>query len=396
MAGSSAIVFVTDDTARTGLDRPLMLTPVAGSSLLSWLCGALRRAGVHRLLLVCRPPWTEEALACCPDSMEVTAAAAEEAADSLHVFLTTADTVVDITTVITGPVIFDRWSAFCAGSEPPETERTPCGAFDVPVEALLCALNDREKAFDFREVLRTSGVSYTDGDGLRPVTSPRELLSWSPVLRRARAEDLEAGGVVIWDPDTLWAGPEVTVGEGTELLPNVYLRGRTTVGTACVLGPDTELTDCTLAGGVRVERSVLRTVRAESRALVGPWALLTGTELGADSSVGPGCVTSDTTLGPGASLIALNYAGESTLGRGARFEPGAVTADRDEERSWRANVGEEARVGANATLNAPVDLGPRSVASPGSTVSENVAEGAMAYTNARQATVKDYYRRLKK
>ena len=191
MAGTSAILFIPDDTGRTGLAQPLLLTPVMGERLLSWLCGTLYRAGTRRLLLVCQDQWTAQALEACPGTILTEAASPGSAGpDRLSDFLAQAEPREEIVTVLTGPVVFDRWTAFCATSEPDQAPGCGCGVWDVAIEALREALSQAEQAedFDFLAFLHAAGVSYTDRDGLYALGSAEDLRAWRTVLRRARGK----------------------------------------------------------------------------------------------------------------------------------------------------------------------------------------------------------------
>lgn len=393
MAGTSAIVFLPDDTARTGLEQPLMLTPVAGSPLLAWLCGAMYRAGVRRMLLVCRQPWTAKALEACPRTIAVTTAAAADASDSLHVFLTTAEAWEDVVTVIPGPVVFDRWTAFCAGPEPAGDARTPCGVRDVPREALLEALEQQDGEFDFIQIIQSSGVAYTDADGLYPLSAPSELTAWRTTLQTARVRELEACGADVWDPRTLWAGPEVTVGEGTQLLPGVILRGATCVGPDCTIGPDSVLTDAVIGAAAVVNASQVTGSTLGAHAQVGPYASVgPGAKLGERAVVGPFVQVSGSTLEADARLEGLNHVANAELAQGAVFAPGAVTAAQE----GPVKLAENACAGANATLTGPVTLGAEAAAAAGSTITEDVPDGAMGSSAGRQSVLKDYLHRRNK
>ena len=63
---------------------------------------------------------------------------------------------------------------------------------------------------------------------------------------------LLAAGVLMLDPAAVWVEDEVTVGEGTLLLPGTILRGKTVIGARCEIGPNTMLTDCTVEDGCTV------------------------------------------------------------------------------------------------------------------------------------------------
>ena len=74
MPGKSAVIFVPDDTAKTGYPQPLMLQSVMGAPLLAWLANSLFDSGVGRFFLACHPERMQAVCACMPEGAEVTAA----------------------------------------------------------------------------------------------------------------------------------------------------------------------------------------------------------------------------------------------------------------------------------------------------------------------------------
>ena len=91
MSGLSAVVFVPDDTGKTGYSRPMMLQAIMGTPLLAWLTRSLAAGGVGRFFLVCHERFLSEARQCFPGDCDLSCAKLEETADQLHVFLSTAD-----------------------------------------------------------------------------------------------------------------------------------------------------------------------------------------------------------------------------------------------------------------------------------------------------------------
>lgn len=136
MAGSSVVIFVPDDTSKTGFVRPLMLSRVMGSPLLSWLVSALAARGCGRFFLVCHEQWAGEARACFPSSVELTVAGSVDAADLLHVFLSTAEDDDAETIVVTGPAVFVSTSLASQADVIP----APSCVYHVAREALMEAL----------------------------------------------------------------------------------------------------------------------------------------------------------------------------------------------------------------------------------------------------------------
>ena len=84
MSDLSAVVFVPDDTAKTGFSRPMMLQAIMGTPLLSWLTRSLAAGGVGRFFLVCHERFLSEAKHCFPDGCELSCAKLEETACLLY------------------------------------------------------------------------------------------------------------------------------------------------------------------------------------------------------------------------------------------------------------------------------------------------------------------------
>ena len=91
MPGLSAVVFIPDDTAKTGYSRPMMLQNIMGTPLLSWLASSLIAGGVGRFFMVCHERFRRDVRACIPDDVGFFCPAQEAVSDQLHVFLSTAD-----------------------------------------------------------------------------------------------------------------------------------------------------------------------------------------------------------------------------------------------------------------------------------------------------------------
>ena len=106
MLGLSAVIFVPDDTAKTGLPQPLLLQNVLGAPLLAWLTDSLYHDGIGRFFLVCHDKYVEQACHCLPAHAEVMTTMDSNPADLLHVFLSTTDTDETDITVVAGPVIY--------------------------------------------------------------------------------------------------------------------------------------------------------------------------------------------------------------------------------------------------------------------------------------------------
>src|SRR5207245_6678069 len=79
--------------------------------------------------------------------------------------------------------------------------------------------------------LAVETVSLDDPREILGVNSRRELADVTAILKTTKNDALMAAGVTLIDPASAWIGPDVTVGPDTILHPNVYLEGRTRIGS---------------------------------------------------------------------------------------------------------------------------------------------------------------------
>lgn len=296
MAGISAVVFIPDDTSKTGYTRPLMLQRMMGSPLLSWLISSLQAEGVGRFFLVCHDRYLTEARACFPADVELQTSGNQNAADVLHVFLSTAEDEQSDVVVVTGPALLLRAAAVTSSLARPVSS---C-VYGVNRDALMQAL-DMTENFDFMEFLHNRGTAFTDRDGVFTITSTEELAQWQPVLNRSHMLQLVRSGVEIWDCDRCYADPQVFVSPGSVLMPGVILRGQTVVGRDCVIGPDVLLESVKVGDGSRVSQS-----------------RISGSNLGFDVQVGPYCrLGPDVNVGNGACIESFVSLAQQTVPDGA-------------------------------------------------------------------------------
>ena len=106
------------------------------------------------------------------------------------------------------------------------------------------------------------------------VNSRKELAELTAILKSNRADELMAAGVTIEDPASAWIGPDVTIGTDTILHPNVYLEGRTRIGSGCEVHSGVRIVDSAIDDGVVINNfCVIVESHVSSGARVGPFRL---------------------------------------------------------------------------------------------------------------------------
>ncbi|MGO5114097.1 UDP-N-acetylglucosamine diphosphorylase [Candidatus Avoscillospira sp. LCP25S3_F1] len=389
MAGTSAVIFVPDDTNKTGYGRPLMLSRIMGSPLLSWLVSALIARGAGRFFLVCHEQWATEARACFPAGVDLMVAGSADAADLLHVFLSTAEDEDRETVVVTGPAVFVSTRLTAQANVIP----APSCVYHVDREALMDALDEK---FSFLEFLRQRGKAYADRDGVYSIRSGEELAAWQPTLNLQHLHDLIRGGVEIWDYQNCYVDPTVRVGKGTVLMPGTILRGGTVIGENCVIGPNALLENTIIGDRTTVNSSQLYDAHVGSDTTVGPFAYIRpNSHIGDHVRLGDFVEVKNSTIGDGTKVSHLTYVGDSDVGRNVNFGCGTVTVNYDRAKKSRTTIEDDAFIGCNTNLVAPVTVGRGAYTGAGSTITDNVPSGALAVARARQTNKREWANRHK-
>lgn len=390
MSGLSAVVFVPDDTAKTQYDRPMMLQPIMGLPLLAWLTRSLAAGGVGRFFLVCHEQFSQQAQGCFPPACELLCAQADQTAEQLRVFLSAAEPDADVI-VVTGPAIIDPFAPEDEVFSGPPVES---GISSVGAQTLLSALDE---AFIFTDFLKSHAVAYTDRDGVYAVSSLPQLTQWQPVLSRSVLYALAEQGVSIWDYDHTYVEPDVRVEAGTQLLPGTILRGKTAIGSGCVIGPNSLLENVQVGASTTVNASQVYDSEIGAHTTVGPFAYVRpGSRLGSHVRCGDFVEVKNSTIGDGTKISHLTYVGDSDVGRNINFGCGTVTVNYDRVQKSRTVIDDGAFIGCNTNLIAPVHVGEGAYIAAGSTVTDDVPPAALAIARARQQNKRDWANRHKR
>ena len=193
------------------------------------------------------------------------------------------------------------------------------------------------------------------------------------------------------DPNTCYAGPRVQVGEGTVLLPGTILRGETVIGKNCEIGPNSMIRDCTVGEGVTVNASQLNESTVDDGTTVGPFAYIRpNCHVGPHVKVGDFVELKNSNIGEGTKISHLTYVGDSDVGGHVNFGCGTVTVNYDGTQKYRTTIGDNAFIGCNTNLVAPVRVGEGAYTAAGSTITDEVPADSLARARARQTVKKQW------
>jgi bifunctional UDP-N-acetylglucosamine pyrophosphorylase/glucosamine-1-phosphate N-acetyltransferase len=223
---------------------------------------------------------------------------------------------------------------------------------------------------------------------------PWQLAQLERAFQRRMARALCEAGVRLADPARVDVRGEVQVGRDVEIDVDVVLEGRVVLGDGVRIGPFCRLKDVALAAGSEVRAHCdLDGVVADGAVQVGPFARLRpGTRLAAGVHIGNFVETKQATLGAGSKANHLSYLGDAELGAGVNIGAGTITCNYDGANKHRTVIGDEAFIGSNSALVAPITIGAGATVGAGSTLGKDAPPDALTLARARQVTLPGWKR----
>ncbi len=196
-------------------------------------------------------------------------------------------------------------------------------------------------------------------------------------------------GVTFMDFEHTYIDETVKIGSGTVIYPNCTLENGTVIGENCMLLPNSRMSNAQVADKVTIESSVLLDCRVGSGTTVGPFAYLRpNTVIGANCRIGDFVEIKNSHIGDLTKVSHLTYVGDSDLGKDINLGCGVVFVNYDGKAKRRSTVEDKAFIGCNTNLVAPVHVGKEAYIAAGSTVTEDVPQGALFVARSR-GTVKE-------
>lgn len=270
------------------------------------------------------------------------------------------------------------------------------------VEALEALSNDNSQGeYYLTDVV---GILIEKGDRLEAVKAPAEevagintqsqLAEAQKELQRRTNRALMESGVWMLDPDRTYVEDSVSIEPGARIYPGVHLEGSTTVAAGTQVGPEVFAADTSIGAGSTVWYSVLRGATIGENCEVGPYASLRqGTVLETGSKIGTFVETKNTTMKEGAKANHQAYLGDATVGARSNIGAGTVTVNYDGVEKHPTEIGEDAFIGSDTMLVAPLKIGDRASTGAGSVITKDVPDDALAIERSGQKEIPGYSQR---
>nr|MBV6629891.1 bifunctional UDP-N-acetylglucosamine diphosphorylase/glucosamine-1-phosphate N-acetyltransferase GlmU [Oceanococcus sp. HetDA_MAG_MS8] len=216
--------------------------------------------------------------------------------------------------------------------------------------------------------------------------------------QRRCAETLMRQGVTLADPHRLDLRGSLKAGEDCFIDVNCVIEGEVQLGAGVRIGPHCVLRNCTLEKGVEVKAfSHIEGAQLGAHCVIGPYARLRpGTKLAEQVRVGNFVETKKAEVGKGSKINHLSYVGDAQLGSGVNVGAGTITCNYDGVNKHQTHIGNDAFIGSNSALVAPVSIGTGATIAAGSTITKDAPENALTVARTKQRSIADWARPQKK
>lgn len=231
---------------------------------------------------------------------------------------------------------------------------------------------------------RKAGAFVASPDSVLGANDRKALALLNEIARNRQIDLHLDNGVDLFFRDGVIITPGVVIGEGTKILPGTVLKGQTIIGKNCTIGPNSWVEDCTIGDGTVINSSQCRESTVGAGVRMGPFSQLRPHCTVADFvKIGNFVEVKNSALGNKTSIAHLTYVGDSDVGERVNFGCGCVTVNYDGVNKARCTVGDGAFIGCNTNLIAPVTVGAGAYTAAGSTITEDVPDGALAIGRVR-------------
>ncbi|HDT7699151.1 TPA: bifunctional UDP-N-acetylglucosamine diphosphorylase/glucosamine-1-phosphate N-acetyltransferase GlmU [Enterococcus faecium] len=249
----------------------------------------------------------------------------------------------------------------------------------------------------FREAGETVEAFMTEDVAESIGVNDRVALSMAEGYMRERlARKHMLNGVTIIDPSSTYIGADVEIGPDTVLYPGTILKGSTKIGEQSVIGPNSDIDNSIIGDNVTVKQSVLVDAEVGNETSVGPFAYLRpGTKLGEQVKVGDFVEIKNATIDNGSKVSHLSYVGDAKVGKNVNIGCGAITVNYDGYNKSVTEIEDDAFVGSNVNLIAPVKVGKGAYVVAGSTITQAVPENDLAIARTRQENKPGYAEKIR-
>lgn len=232
-----------------------------------------------------------------------------------------------------------------------------------------------------------------DSEEFQGINSKVQLAQVSQIMKNRINTFHMENGITLEDPQSIYIGKDVIIGEDTTILQGTILEGDTKIGSDCIIGPYSKILNTNIQNGVSIQNSTVLNSSIDNYSVVGPYAYIRpNSKIGKHVKIGDFVEIKNSSIDDGSKVSHLTYIGDSEVGKDVNFGCGTVTVNYDGKNKNKTIINDGVFIGCNTNLIAPVTLGKNSTIGAGSTITSDVDENSLAVARVLKQTSKPNYK----
>lgn len=238
-------------------------------------------------------------------------------------------------------------------------------------------------------------TSATEVEG---VNNKVQLAALERAFQKENALRLMNDGVTVIDPERIDVRGELVCGKDVTIDVGCIFSGRVVLGDGVKIGAYCVLKDVEIGAGTQVLPFChFDGAQVGQDARLGPYSRLRpGTSLADQTHIGNFVEIKKSVVGLGSKVNHLSYIGDTDMGARVNIGAGTITCNYDGVNKFRTTIMDDAFIGSDTQLVAPVTVGKGATLGAGTTLTKDAPDGELTLARARQTTIKGWKRPTKK
>ncbi len=276
------------------------------------------------------------------------------------------------------------------------------------LKAWLAGLNNKnaQKEYYLTDVVAAAVADKVPVSSARPgavwetlgVNSKTQLAEIERIFQRGVAVELMQRGVTLSDPARIDVRGDLACARDVAIDVNCVFEGEVALGEGVSVGANCVLRDVKVAPGTRIEPFChLDQADIGARCRIGPYARLRpGATLAEEVHVGNFVEVKASRIAARSKANHLAYIGDTSVGQDVNIGAGTITCNYDGVNKHRTIIEDDVFIGSDTQLVAPVRVGKGATLGAGTTLTKDAPAGALTVSRAKQVTIADWKRPVKK
>lgn len=237
---------------------------------------------------------------------------------------------------------------------------------------------------------KVATFTVADDNEVKGINDRLQLSEAGKIIRKKINTRLMENGVTIVDPDSAYIEDTVQIACDTIIEPSCFLKGATIIGENCTIGPFSQLTDAVVGRGSMINSSVIIGAEIGAENNIGPNSYIRPhTKTGQRVKIGAFCEIKKSIIDDDSKVPHLSYIGDTEIGKGVNIGASSVTVNYNGFSKSRTIIEDDAFIGSDTMLIAPVRIGRGAIVAAGSVITRDVGENVMAIERAKQKNIRN-------